>query len=397
MRHHIYNNIYVLLAALQVTAFSGCIQETERETIPVITWAGVPADMSEEIFPMLKACGVDCHLGLYGDSGEARVALKAAGDAGIGLIPGFPGIRDSTGTAVAMLKDAQALVAWHIKDEPELSDIRWIAELVRQVRSLDVEHPPYVNLYPDWAWGQDDYADNIEAFASQVDVPFYSFDQYPVTEKDGEIQIRPTWYRNLEVFSAMARRHGKPFWAFALTSSHHLGAPSPPAFYPVPTPGHLRLQVFSDLLYGAQAIQYFTAGGLYDSGTSERTPVYDIVKEVNGEIKAYSPVFLGCSVEGVWHTGDTVPLHTQRLVTMPHHAVKSLSVSGEGGVVSLVSNGGHMYLAIQNRDCEHDAVLDISFTRKVRLFTPEGVGRYDGRPVTLTAGNIAVFDLGKSR
>ena len=391
--------ITVFLALLLPLVFSGCngTGEQERGTIPVITWAGVPADMSEEIFPMLKACGVDCHLGLYGDSGEARVALKAAGDAGIGLIPGFPGIRDSTGTAVAMLKDAQALVAWHIKDEPELSDIRWIAELVRQVRSLDVEHPPYVNLYPDWAWGQDGYADNIEAFASQVDVPFYSFDQYPVTEKDGKIAIRPTWYRNLEVFSAMAGRHGKPFWSFALTKSHHLGAPSPPAFYPVPTVGHLRLQVFSDLLYGAQAIQYFTAEGLYDRETLGKTPVFDIVKEVNAGIKAYSPVFLGCSVEGVWHTGDTVPLHTQRLVTMPHHAVKSLSVSGEGGVVSLVSNGGHIYLAVQNRDCEHDAVLDISFTRKVRLFTPEGVGRYDGRPVTLTAGNIAVFDLGKSR
>lgn len=397
MKHHVYNKVYVLLAVLQVTAFSGCIQETERETIPVITWAGVPADMSEEIFPMLKACGVDCHLGLYGDSGEARVALKAAGDAGIGLIPGFPGIRDSTGTAVAMLKDAKALVAWHIKDEPELSDIRWIAELVRQVRSLDVEHPPYVNLYPDWAWGQDDYADNIEAFASQVDVPFYSFDQYPVTEKDGEIQIRPTWYRNLEVFSAMARRHGKPFWAFALTSSHHLGAPSPPAFYPVPTPGHLRLQVFSDLLYGAQAIQYFTAGGLYDSGTSERTPVYDIVKEVNGEIKAYSPVFLGCSVEGVWHTGDTVPSHTRRLEAMPHPAVESLSVSGEGGVVSLVSNGGRKYLAVQNRDCVHEAALEISFTRRVRLFAPEGSVRYDGGPLMLLPGDIAVFDLGRCR
>ena len=397
MKHHVYNKVYVLLAVLQVTAFSGCIQETERETIPVITWAGVPADMSEEIFPMLKACGVDCHLGLYGDSAEALAALKAAEETGIGLIPGFPGIRDSTSEAVAMMKDSPALVAWHIKDEPELWDIPWIAELVAKVQSLDSLHPPYVNLYPDWAWGQDGYADNIEAFASQVDVPFYSFDQYPVTEKDGKIAIRPTWYRNLEVFSAMAGMHGKPFWACALTKSHHLGAPSPPAFYPVPTIGHLRLQVFSDLLYGAQAIQYFTAEGLYDRETLGKTPVFDIVKEVNAGIKAYSPVFLGCSVEGVWHTGDTVPLHTQRLVTMPHHAVKSLSVSGEGGVVSLVSNGGHIYLAVQNRDCEHDAVLDISFTRKVRLFTPEGVGRYDGRPVTLTAGNIAVFDLGKSR
>ena len=148
MKHHVYNKVYVLLAVLQVTAFSGCIQETERETIPVITWAGVPADRSAEVFPLLRECGITCHLGLYGDSAEALAALKAAEETGIGLIPGFPGIRDSTSEAVAMMKDSPALVAWHIKDEPELWDIPWIAELVAKVQSLDSLHPPYVNLYP---------------------------------------------------------------------------------------------------------------------------------------------------------------------------------------------------------------------------------------------------------
>lgn len=382
-----------------ICAFAACSGDAGKEngTVPVITWAGVPADRSAEVFPMLRECGIDCHLGLYGNSAEALAALEAADKAGIGLIPGFPGIKDSTETVVASMKDSPALVAWHLKDEPELSDIPWIAELVSKVESLDSLHPPYVNLYPDWAWGGDDYAENIETFASRVDVPFYSFDQYPVTEKDGRIEIRPTWYRNLEVFSAMARRHGKPFWAFALTASHHLGAPSPPAFYPVPTIGHLRLQVFGNLLYGAQAIQYFTAGGLYDERTLEKTPVFDIVRQVNAEIKAYSPVFLGCSIEGVWHTGDTVPFHTVRLDSMPHPSVKSLSVSGEGGVVSLIANDCHWYLAIQNRDSEHDARLDISFAGKTWLFTPAGPVKYDGRPVTLPAGGIAVFGLGKIR
>ena len=379
-----------------ICAFAACSGDAGKEngTVPVITWAGVPADRSAEVFPMLRECGIDCHLGLYGNSAEALAALEAADKAGIGLIPGFPGIKDSTETVVASMKDSPALVAWHLKDEPELSDIPWIAELVSKVESLDSLHPPYVNLYPDWAWGGDDYAENIETFASRVDVPFYSFDQYPVTEKDGRIEIRPTWYRNLEVFSAMARRHGKPFWAFALTASHHLGAPSPPAFYPVPTIGHLRLQVFGNLLYGAQAIQYFTAGGLYDEKTLEKTPVFDIVRQVNAEIKAYAHVFAGCKVENVWHIGDTVPQYTKRLDAMPHRAVKALDIEGAGAVVSLLANGGHEYLAVQNRDCVDSAVLLAGFYGKVRIVTPEGTAKYKGRPIRLSPGDIAVFDLG---
>ena len=177
---------YLLVAAV----LWSCAERKEPSRsgdIPIISWAGIPADRSAVLFPLLKECGIDWHLGLYRDSGEACAALEEAEKAGVGLIPGFPALKDSTENAVAVLKDSPALVAYHLEDEPELSDIPWLAALVVKIRSLDSAHPPYVNLYPDWAWGQDSYRDNIEEFAANVNVPFYSFDQYPVTEKDGRI------------------------------------------------------------------------------------------------------------------------------------------------------------------------------------------------------------------
>lgn len=384
----------VLSSCVLVFLSYQCTGETIETdaTIPIISWAGIPAELSAELFPMLKECGIDWHLGLYGSSTEAMTALDAAEVAGIGLIPGFPAIKDSTAWAVSLMKDSPALVAWHLKDEPELSDIEWLSDLATEIHKLDSIHPPYVNLYPDWAWGEDRYKDNIETFAANVDVPFYSFDQYPVTEKDGTVLIRPTWYRNLEVFSRMARRYGKPFWAFALTESHRLGPPSPPAFYPVPTEGHLRLQVFSDLLYGAQAIQYYTFRGMYNPETLEKTPVYEVVKTVNSEIKAYSPVFCGCKVEGVWHMGDTIPQATVPLVSMPHPSVKSIEI--EDGVISLISNRGKQYLAVQNRNCTSDTSLNISFNKDVSIFTGSGIVGYGGELLKLSPGNIIVFILG---
>jgi hypothetical protein len=177
-----------------------------------------------------------------------------------------------------------------------------------------------------------------------------------------------------------------------LALSHHLGAPSPPAFYPIPTLGHLRLQVFSDLLYGAQVIQYFTYGGAVDTKTCQKKPEFEIIRQMNSEIKAFSPVFHGCDVLNVWHTGDSIPSHTKRLVDMPHKKVKSLSVSGEGAVVSLLENGGETYLAVQNRDCVNEAELHVDFCGRVRMFTVDGIKPVENE-MTLLPGNIAVYIL----
>ncbi len=378
---------------IALTSILLCLSCTEeRGTIPVITWAGVPQDLSEEVFPVLKECGTDAHLGFYGSDSEALKALDIAQKNGLKLIPALPALKDSAELSVCRLGNHPALLAWHIKDEPETWDIRWVADLVDKMARLDHRHPSYVNLYPNWAWGDSLYAERIENFASEVDVPFYSFDQYPITEnEDGSVSVRPGWYRNLEEFSRMSRRHGKPFWAFALTKSHHLGLPSPEAFYPTPTIGHLRLQVFSDLLYGAQAIQYFTAGGLYDMKAHCRTSVYEIVSQVNSQIRAYSPVFLGCRVIDVLHTGDSIPEGTKRFDATADETVKSLEVSGEGAVVSFLRNGKHSYVAVQNRDCVNPAILDISFRKKVKIVTLEGCAAFDGKPMKIEPGDVAIF------
>ncbi|MCM1177367.1 MAG: hypothetical protein NC308_05095 [Clostridium sp.] len=381
--------------SLMAVALSACgAGETQKGTIPIMSWAGIPCEKSEEAFKVMKESGIDWHLDFYADVVSARKALDAAAAAGVGLIPGIPELKTDTEAVVAALKDHPALVAWHIKDEPEVWDIDWIADLRDRIADLDGSHPSYINLYPNWAWGNEKYAGHIELFASKVNTPFYSFDQYPVTEEDdGTIAIRPGWYRNLEEFSAMAKRHGKPFWAFALALSHHLGAPSPEAFYPVPTLGHLRLQVFSDLLYGAQVIQYFTFGGLYDVKNSCKTEAYDAIRQVNSEIKAYSPVFLGCDVKGVWHTGETIPEGTLRLQGMLDSKVLGVEMTGDGAVVSMIENSGRKYIAVQNRDCVNSAVLSISFKGKARRILPDGTVRFREGDIPLAPGDMAIFQL----
>ena len=363
------------------------------ETIKIISWGGIAADKADTLYSLAKECGFDMHLGLYRTKESAIASMDAASRKGIGVIISFPQIKDSTESAIEHIKDHPALYAYHLKDEPDTSDFGWLNSLCDKIGELDSSHPCYINLLPNWAWGVDVYSDKIESFAAQVETHFYSFDNYPIVELDGRIHVRPDWYRNLEEFSQMAKNHGKPFWGFALAKAHSISAPWPDTVYPKPTLGHLRLQVFSNLLYGAQAIQYFNFTGIVDPVTCEKLPAYDLVKQVNSEIRAYSHVFAGCSVLDVWHTGDTIPSGTKRLESMPHKKVKSLQINGIGGVVALIENGAHTYLAIQNRDIYNPANIEIEFMSLASLITPDGTIRSARTSIKLSPGSIAIFSL----
>ena len=385
-------------------------QQTSVNTVRIVSWGGISADKADTLYSLAKECGFDTHLGLYSTQEKALMSMDAASRAGVGIIINFPQLKDSPETAVALTKNHPALVAYHIKDEPELDDFEWLKALQTKISSLDAAHPCYINLLPNWSWGVEEYASHLESFAAEFDLPFYSFDNYPVVEEDGVVKVRPDWYRNLEEFSDMARRHGKPFWAFALAKSHSIVEPEV-AFYPEPTLGHLRLQVFSNLLYGAQAIQYFNFLGIVDPATCQKKPAFDLIRHVNSEISAYSSVFAGCTVLGVWHIGETIPCGTSRLETMPHKSVKNIEIhpvnSGDivgdtldlmsyeqpGAVVSLIENAGETYLAIQNRSCLEDVTLDITFSHHVSLITPAGPIRFNDQPLTLAPGNLAIFHL----
>ena len=319
--------------------------------------------------------------------------MDAAARKGIDVIISFPQIKDSTEAAISSIKDHSALFAYHLKDEPDTSDFGWLDCLCDRIYELDPAHPCYINLLPNWAWGVSQYSEKIEHFASKIDVPFYSFDNYPIIEVDGEVRIREDWYRNLEEFSQMARSNGKPFWGFALAKAHSITNPWPDTVYPEPTLEQLRLQVFSNLLYGAQAIQYFNFTGIVDPATCQKKPAFELVRQVNSEVRAYSSVFAGCTVTGVWHTGDSIPSGTRKLQSMPHQCMKSLSFTGEGAVVSLLKKAGVTYLAVQNRDFKNIATLDISFNGRVDLVGISGTSRYNGKPIELDPGSIAIFRL----
>ena len=136
------------------------------------------------------------------------------------------------------------------------------------------------------------------------------------------------------------------------------------------------------MAYGAQGIQYFTywqpvskTWNFYHAPIDKfgkRTDVYYLIRNLNKEIQALAPVFLGAEVISVSHTGKHIPDDTHRLTSLPMPFL-TIDSDGPGVLVSHLHNNGKQYLMIVNRDIQNAQKVTLSIgSKKVRQIMPNG-------------------------
>ncbi len=293
--------------------------------------------------------------------------------------------------------------------------LRELGAWVKKIQSVDKQHYCYINLLPNYASdeqlfgkdyqaeaGKDVYAEHVNVFIKEVPVPFISLDHYPVIEKNDVRTLRPEWYKNLEIVAEASRRSGLPFWAFALSVAH-----TP---YPIPTIPEIKLQLYSNLAYGAQALQYFTywnpaVNPNWDFHQApidlngKRTHIYDYIKEINKEIQNVSGVFLGAKLVSVSHTGNQIPAGTRRLDKLPA-PVKVLETSDGGAIVSLLDKGNDQYMVIVNRDFKNPMKLTLVAEGSVKRVLKDGTivpaGVYSNT-LEVASGDVIIYTWTKNK
>ena len=331
--------------------------------LPILAWGGPPEDQTTpERYRELAEAGFTHNFSGFGSAAATGKALDVAHGAGVKLLLSLPELTsDPEGTA-RRFKGHPAIGGYYLRDEPSAADFEKLAQWARRIQAVDSDHPCYINLFPNYATdaqlGTAGYRAHVERFVKEVPVPLISFDHYPVV---GET-VRPGWYENLEIISAAAGKAGKPFWAFALSTAH--------APYPLPTVAHLRLQVYSNLAYGAQGLQYFTywtsksdTWDFHDGPIGidgKRTATYERVREVNQEVQAIRGVFVGSKVLSVGHTGKDLPAGTRRFE--PVSPVKSVETEGDGAVVALLERTDMRLLVIVNKSLKAPMRLKIQLS-----------------------------------
>ena len=413
-------------AVLLQTAAIGAERPADAR-IPIIGWAGLPqGKASAERYMEAKDAGFT-HLTQWCETpSDAGRLLAEAEKAGIKLIIGFGGrnikrMTDEAEAFTAVAKGSPALEYYFIADEPHIGKAGDIRDCVARYEALDPVHPCYVNLLG-VGWdpetrddrrrtlrntGCDTYGEYLERLYKAVPLKMVSFDVYPVCAAKplgnaehrlyGERAIlNDRWYETLETASAFARKRGVPMFAFALSTAH---GHYPGYEYTAPTMRHFRLQMYSNLAYGAQALQYYRyfRGGIAPILVNmKRSPVFELVREMNQELQARAFVFMGAKVRKVWHTGVTVPIGTKRLdpKALPPFVTSFTTDKRATLAVSWLKNGNTDYLVVLNRNPNDDMDFKATFAPGVKLVRRDGtLAEADSYAdfFWLEPGDVAIF------
>ena len=357
--------------------------------LPILGWWGIPEDkVTVERYQEARQAGFNILMQRASSAEKMRGFLDMAKSAGIKLSVLLPEFDEA---AVAMLKDHPALLMWHVMDEPKYKDFEKVAKTIRRIEAMDGRHPCYVNHIADASVSMEvpDYAAYMERMLREFKPKLISADFYPCRLSDttralpyrdtgNDVYVCPTWYRQLEYLSGLARREKLPLALFACDVAHYVID----YVYPVPTVAMLRLQMYSNLAYGAQMLQYFTYWNPYsktrlkfhesiirEDGT--RSPVYDRVRQVNRELQARAFVFMDAKLVSVAHTGAEIPIGTRRLEKLPPY-VKSLTTPDGGAVVAQFAGAKFDALVVVNRSPVQEMQLSISLDESAIRILEDG-------------------------
>lgn len=345
------------------------------DEIPVMAWFtmyGPHLDASH--FKDLSDAGFNLAFSFISSIGELDSVLAGAEGTGVKVIASCNEMKKDPQGTVTHLKGNPAVAAYFIKDEPFAKDLDSLSFWFDSIREVDDSKLLYCNLNPSYCPGEllgfDTYEEYVATYCDRINPKFLSFDHYPVHTEG----LRPDFWYNLEVVSAEARRRSIPFWGFALSTGH--------AIYPVATFESMSLQIWSNLAYGAQGIEYFTflssLDGKFHDGPIDsdgnRTPVYEAVARLNSHVQSLKDVFLGDEVLGVWHTGSELPQGTKPLETLPS-GFESFESGDKGFLVSHLKNGRNEYLMVVNHDWQEAQSFSVELSRPVRqlLYTGETI------------------------
>ena len=408
------------------------LSDTSGKQIPVLGWAGIPGEYTTtERYKEMADAGFTINLPwdlcynqtyIAGDPAKYFTALDAAQTTGMKVFVGAGVLDHFSRENIVKLKTHPALAGYVLEDEPTDDRFPRLEEWVKKVQAIDSEHPCHISLGGNYGYdpaqlpalvNTNDTASfntSCRKFLRQVPVPFLSYDHYPIVQdrvdklwkewdfkteiNPNKRKIRPTFYQNLESASSLARKSGIPLWAFAL-ATWHIGDKE----YPIPTINDLRLQVYSNLAYGVQCIQYFSYWYLNFGKEApiekdgDKTQAYYTIQAMNKEIKALSPVFLNAKMVWVMHTGE-IPMACTRLdKTKLPNVFKSLDIAGgKGAYVSLMEKGKDNFLIVGNHDINEDITVRVKGTKALyRVLKDGSVVTLDDVKQTLTPGDIVIY------
>ena len=372
--------LLLLAVALVGSAHNGMkYKNPTGKEFPILAWYSVLPDsnLTRERYMELREAGFNISFSHFNNAQELAKGLAASRGTGVKLMATCPELEKNTAEMVTRFKNEKMLCGWFLRDEPTTTSFADLRKFRDRVYNIDNKHLIYLNLLPNFVspaeLGTKSYEEYMQRSVDELGLSQISYDLYPIVLEQEKVIVRPQLYSNLEIARWVSMRSEQPFWAFVLTTAH--------GPYPIPTAAHLRIEAFSALAYGAQCIQHFTywtpptdTWNFHSAPIDEygkRTPVYELVKNLNREIQSLSWVFLGAKAIAVGHTGSKTLEGTTEWQDQPA-PVKLCSSGNEGVLVSHLMNRKNHFMMFVNHDIHHSQTIEIEISGKVRQVDTQG-------------------------
>ncbi len=364
--------------ALLVVAAPGLAQEEDGTVAPedfvILPWGWTPGDLQQ--LEWIRECGFNLAgfvdpdaLDLVQQAGlQAFVSGNHVGDAEAGL--NDEEIARRVGELVDRVGDHPATFGYYLRDEPSSVIYPGLGRWKAAYKAANPDRLAYINLFPNYAspgqMGADTYEQYLERYVEQVDPEFISYDHYALMD-DGT--LRDGYFQNLEAVRRVSLAAGIPFWNIVLSNAHFR--------YAEPSPAGLRFQAYTTLAYGGRGISYFTyfapKVGNYRLAPVDqfgnRTPVWDMLRNVNLQIHALAPAYCILRSVNVFHHGGEIPEGCSGIETSAHLE----SVDGENLLVGeFVGPDDQPAVLVVNKDLHISTTFGVRFKQpgRVQLVSP---------------------------
>jgi Beta-galactosidase len=371
----------------------------EPGTLQIGFWCGPPPSFSTPArFRQIEAAGFTfalppCNVSPSVAENQAALAAAATTDVKVFIrdarIPASlsePGATARLDAVIADYADMPAFAGYELADEPAVSALPGLGQVVAYLRARDPEHPAFINVFPNYGPYQGAaYEDYLERYATEAGTAMFSYDHYPFTV----FGDRPEFFPNLHSLRALSLRFSRPFW--------QIGQATPHLAYTQPSEAQKRWQVFQSLAYGASGISYFTywsiahesfgPGIIGPDGTP--TPQYREVQRINARAQAIGRYLVSARSTDVFQNPPVPGSISPRRPGTP------VDLSGDAPVTAGVfETDDHVYVLLANRstDASISAIADLSFgaTLPQRLDPATGAWSTVRATVTATAARTHV-------
>lgn len=342
--------------------------------ITIVASTPVPPtqEPSREAFRDLEDCGFNMFL-YYLSPKEFRHILPMISGLDLKLLVANNALsREDSEKFASQYGNSPRLAGWDFVDEPRYADLDRLQKSYEILTEAYPDKLTYINLVGDnipiFTGPSPDYNSYLDTIQKRFSPSIWSYDLYPLSVKDNKLSVAyDSFYSDLEVFSALSKKTGRPFWAYCQSMAFK----NKVVERPVATLPYLRFEAFSALAYGAQGIVYWTYGQRENSKTEEyisalvnldgqKTPAWYAARQVNKEIRALNEVFYNSALVDCRQTGDKLYRNTHRL-SGSFGPIAGIVTGKDGVLVSHLKNDSGDYIVIVNRNPFSSQKVNLTF------------------------------------